>query len=397
MGVRAIIGTQWGDEGKGKITDIFSKDADIVVRYQGGNNAGHTVIIKDKTFKLHLIPSGILFPTAVCVIGNGVVIDPEVLLEEINTLQKEGIIVTPSRLKISSTAHIILPAHKEADAKQEDARANKIGTTKRGIGPTYEAKINRSGIRMSAFLHPDKYVAELGELTALTPKIAPYIVDTVSFLHEAIAAGKNILLEGAQGTMLDIDHGTYPFVTSSNPTIGGALTGSGLSAKNLNDVIGIVKAYTTRVGEGIMPTELLDATGDLLQSVGKEVGTTTGRKRRCGWLDLVVIKHAVRVNGLTKLVITKLDVLDKLATLKVAVKYKVDGELTDYFPVDVCSQQIEPIYIEVPGWQKPTTGVRHFAELPKAAQDYIRLIEKETGVKVAVVSVGAERDSNILL
>jgi len=395
MTVKVVLGTQWGDEGKGKVTDICSRDADIVVRYQGGNNAGHTVIIGEDVFKLHLIPSGILFKETVCVIGNGVVVDPLVLLAEIDQLKKQGIIVNPDRLKISSAAHIILPKHKDTDSQQEEGRANKIGTTGKGIGPAYSDKVNRSGLRMSSFYYPDKYSEQLGELTSLAKTLRPYIIDSLEFLHDQIAKGKNIVLEGAQGTMLDIDHGTYPFVTSSNPSVGGAITGSGIPANKIDEVVGIVKAYTTRVGEGLLPTELLDETGDFLQQQGKEFGTTTGRKRRCGWLDLVVVKHAARINGLTEIIITKLDVLDQLKEISVATAYEVDGVQTDYFPSDISASEIRPIYQKFPGWQQDITAIRKYQDLPQQVKDYLDFIEKEVGVPIKMVSVGPERESNI--
>lgn len=395
MTVKVVLGTQWGDEGKGKVTDICSHDADIVVRYQGGNNAGHTVIIGEDVFKLHLIPSGILFEDTVCVIGNGVVVDPLVLLEEIEQLKKQNIIVNPDRLKISSSAHIILPKHKSTDSQQEEKRELKIGTTGKGIGPAYSDKVNRSGLRMSAFYFPDKYKDQLGELAKLSETLRPYIIDSVEFLHQQMNNGKNIVLEGAQGTMLDIDHGTYPFVTSSNPSVGGAVTGSGIPANKIDDVVGIVKAYTTRVGEGLLPTELFDQTGDFLQKQGKEFGTTTGRKRRCGWLDLVVIKHAARINGLTEIILTKLDVLDQLEEICVATAYEVDGKKTDYFPCDITASEIKPIYQTLKGWQQDTTNIRNYEDLPAQVKEYIDLIEAEVGVPVKMVSVGPERESNI--
>jgi len=390
MTVRIIVGTQWGDEGKGKITDILAAGMDIVVRYQGGNNAGHTVIAEGEVFKLHLIPSGILFPDTVCVIGNGVVVDPEVLLEEIEMLRGRGVKVTPDNLKISSAAHLILAKHKKLDAEQEAARAadKKIGTTGRGIGPAYTDKISRAGARLEIFLRK-KVPAELAEFQA---KIAPYVIDSVQYLNEALAAGKDILLEGAQGTMLDVDHGTYPFVTSSNPTAGGACTGSGIGPAHIDEVWGVVKAYSTRVGEGPFPTELLDKDGEFLRAEGAEFGTTTGRARRCGWFDAIVVKHAARVNGLTDLVITKLDVLDKLPQIKICTAYEIDGQTVTDLPTDLeLFSRAKPVYIELAGWQKDTTRCRSFSDLPSEALKYIAKLQELVGVKITLVSTGPDR------
>jgi len=390
MTVRIIVGTQWGDEGKGKITDILAADTDIVVRYQGGNNAGHTVIADGEIFKLHLIPSGILFPETVCVIGNGVVVDPEVLLEEIEMLRGRGVKVTPDNLKISSAAHLILAKHKKLDAEQEAARAadKKIGTTGRGIGPAYTDKISRAGARLEIFLRK-KVPAELVEFQG---KIAPYVIDSVRYLNEALAAGKDILLEGAQGTMLDVDHGTYPFVTSSNPTAGGACTGSGIGPTHIDEVWGVVKAYSTRVGEGPFPTELLDKDGEFLRAEGAEFGTTTGRARRCGWFDAVVVKHAARVNGLTDLVITKLDVLDKLPKIKICTAYEINGQTVTDLPTDLeLFSRAKPVYTELAGWQKDTTQCRSFSDLPSEALKYIAKLQELVGVKITLVSTGPDR------
>ncbi|GBR76674.1 adenylosuccinate synthase [Candidatus Termititenax persephonae] len=392
MTVRVVVGTQWGDEGKGKITDLLAANTDIVVRYQGGNNAGHTVIVGQEVFKLHLIPSGILFPNTVCVIGNGVVVDPEVLLAEIEMLRGRGVQVSPDNLKISSAAHLILAKHKKHDQEQEAGRADgqKIGTTGRGIGPAYVDKIDRSGARLEIFLRQDAPPDE--QLAGLRDKIAPYIIDSVKYLNEALAAGKNILLEGAQGTMLDVDHGTYPFVTSSNPTAGGACTGSGLGPTKIDEVWGVVKAYSTRVGAGPFPTELFDADGEYLRAAGAEFGTTTGRARRCGWFDAVVVKHAARVNGLTDLVITKLDVLDKLPKLKICTAYALDGQAVADLPTDlVLFSRAQPIYLEMDGWQKDTTQCRSFSELPSEALKYIAKLQEVVGVKITLVSTGPDR------
>ncbi len=398
MSIDVIVGTQWGDEGKGKITDLLAEKKDLVIRYQGGNNAGHTVVVGEDVFKLHLIPSGILFPKTVCVIGNGVVVDPEVLLEEISSLQARGIKVTPENLKISSAAHIILPEHKERDKQQEQSRAEgqKIGTTGRGIGPAYVDKINRSGVRMEAFLRPEAFKDRLGALAALAPKIAPYVIDSVAYISTAVKQRKKILLEGAQGTMLDVDHGTYPFVTSSNPTAGGACTGSGIGPTKIDRVLGVVKAYTTRVGEGPFPTELHDATGELLRSEGKEYGTTTGRPRRCGWFDAVVVRHSVIVSGITDLVITKLDVLDKLPTIKMCTAYTLDGQNIEHLPSDLeLLKKCIPVYEEMPGWTSSTAGIKNFKDLPVKAKKYLQRLEKEVGVKISFVSTGARRSETI--
>jgi adenylosuccinate synthase len=401
MSVIVIVGTQWGDEGKGKITDILSETADIVVRYQGGNNAGHTVIIGEEVFKLHLIPSGILLQKPVCVIGNGVVIDPFVLLQEMEMLATRKIKIGPENLKISSAAHIILPKHKELDLNQEKGRAEgkKIGTTGRGIGPTYVDKIGRAGVRMEIFLRPDNPEDKkiLGDdLYALKPILKPYIIDSVQYLNDAIAAKKNVLLEGAQGTMLDVDHGTYPFVTSSNPTAGGACTGSGIGPTKINQVWGVMKAYSTRVGEGPFPTELNDADGEKLREIGAEFGTTTGRPRRCGWFDALVLKHSVRVNGLTDLVITKLDVLDKMPKIKICVAYDVAGEKVNDLPTDLTRfEKAKPIYIEVDGWMADTTKCKKFSDLPSNALKYIAKLQELVGVNVRLISIGPERGQSI--
>ncbi|MDR2431103.1 MAG: adenylosuccinate synthetase [Candidatus Margulisbacteria bacterium] len=388
MTARVIVGTQWGDEGKGKITDILAENADIVVRYQGGNNAGHTVIARSEVFKLHLIPSGILFPDTVCVIGNGVVVDPEALLAEINMLRGRGVKITPDNLKISSAAHIILAAYKTKDLQQEAGREKKIGTTGRGIGPAYTAKIDRSGIRMEVFLRAEP-PAELRKFQA---ELKPYIIDSIKYLDEALTRGKNILLEGAQGTMLDVDHGTYPFVTSSNPTAGGACTGSGIGPTKIDEVWGVVKAYSTRVGEGPFPTELFDKDGEYLRAAGGEYGTTTGRARRCGWFDAVVVKHAVRVNGLTDLVITKLDVLDKLPRIKICAAYEIDGRTITDLPTDLeLFTKARPVYTELDGWQKNTTGCRSFSDLPAGALKYIAKLQDLLDVKITLVSTGPDR------
>ncbi len=420
MPVKVIIGAQWGDEGKGKITDILAAENDLVVRYQGGNNAGHTVVVGDKTFKLHLIPSGILYETCTCIIGNGVVVDPEILLQEINNLKKDkGIDVTPEKFKISSLAHVILPFHKILDSKEEAQRhEEKIGTTGRGIGPAYTDKVSRVGVRIMDLLSKERLTKKINKknwpaiLKENCPNVQdvidkyfefgqilkPFIIDSSLFINQAIDQGKNIIMEGAQGTMLDIDHGTYPYVTSSNPLSGGACIGAGIGPHKIDRVIGVTKAYITRVGEGPFPTELLDETGAYLRNKGAEFGTTTNRPRRCGWLDLVVLRYAIRVNGITELCLTKLDVLDGLKTIKVCNKYKMENETVKYFPLDLeMFSQCEPIYEELPGWSEDISQITKFEDLPQNAKEYINYIEKITGVKISLVSVGSKRNQTIHL
>lgn len=419
MSVKIIVGSQWGDEGKGKITDILAEKADLVVRYQGGNNAGHTVVVGNETFKLHLIPSGILYDTCVSVIGNGVVLDPEVLLQEIETLRKQNINVTPEKFKISNTAHVILPFHKMLDNNQESKRhEEKIGTTGRGIGPCYTDKISRAGVRMLDLLSKDKirkrlekrhwkdqfpdqdinYDEVVEKYYEFGQILKPYLVDSSLFVNQAIDDRKKIILEGAQGTMLDVDHGTYPFVTSSNPLSGGACTGVGIGPHKIDDVIGVTKAYVTRVGEGPFPTELNDKTADYLREQGAEFGTTTGRSRRCGWLDLVVLNYAIRVNGLTSICLTKLDVLDGLETIKVCTAYKTPEGIVEHFPQDLdIFTQAEPVYEELPGWSARISEIDDFRDLPKNAKNYIDYIENKVRTKISMVSVGSKRRQTIHL
>ncbi len=417
MSIKVLIGTQWGDEGKGKITDLLAEKSDVVFRYQGGNNAGHTLVVNGETFKLHLIPSGVLYKDVICVIGNGVVIDPEVLLQEMDGLKKRGISV--ANLKISSNAHVILPFHRMLDRKQEDARSDddKIGTTSRGIGPAYTDKISRTGIRIADILNEKALTSRIkqknwGEVLGVTEqqiagavkdvlvfgdKLKPFVVDSVSFVHKLRKEGKEIFLEGAQGTMLDVDFGTYPFVTSSNPTAGGACTGSGIGPTMIDDVIGVVKAYTTRVGEGPFPTELNDEVGNFLATNGHEVGTTTGRARRCGWLDLVVLRYAANVNSLTSIALTKSDVLSGLKELKVCVAYEIDGKKVKDFPCDrEMLEKAKPVYKTYPGWDEDITGCTKFDELPVNARKYIKAIEKELEVPIDIVSVGSGRMQTII-
>lgn len=419
-----IVGAQWGDEGKGKIVDILMESADIVVRFQGGNNAGHTVIVGEEKFIFHLIPSGILHPGKVCIIGDGVVVDPEVLIKEIDVLKARGIF-RPEDLLISKNAHLIMPYHKKLDVARERLRGeNKIGTTGRGIGPAYEDKVGRCGIKcgdllneetfrlklksnlaeknhyIKTILHEDGF--EVHELyhayMSFAEVIAPHIMDTSRFLSDAIAAKKKILFEGAQGTLLDVDHGTYPFVTSSNTVAGQAATGSGVGPSRIDKVIGITKAYCTRVGEGPFPTELSGAEADWLREQGGEYGATTGRPRRCGWFDAVALRYAARINGLDGLVVTKLDVLDKLDKIKVCTAYKYKGEVIKDFPTDGGTlAKCEPVYEELDGWNSKTQGITSFDKLPKKAQAYLKRMEELSGVKVEIVSVGANRRDAIIM
>lgn len=420
MPVKIIVGAQWGDEGKGKITDILAEKVDLVVRYQGGNNAGHTVVVGDETFKLHLIPSGILNDKCQCVIGNGVVLDPEVLFHEIATLEKQNIKVTPEKFKISSIAHIILPFHKQLDSMQETGRGDdaKIGTTGRGIGPAYTDKVSRMGVRvldlfsketLSKKLHDRNWPAVLGiadlnvdevveTYYALGQRLRPFIIDSSLFINDAIDQGKTMILEGAQGTMLDVDHGTYPYVTSSNPISGGACIGAGIGPHKIDQVIGVTKAYVTRVGEGPFPTELICETGEFLRIKGAEFGTTTNRPRRCGWLDLVGLRYAVRVNGITEICLTKLDVLDGVETIKVCTHYLLNGEKVYHFPLDVEKfSKCEPVYDDIRGWDEDISQITDFDALPLAAKNYVQYISEAIGVKITLVSVGSKRNQTIHL
>ncbi|MEX2602540.1 MAG: adenylosuccinate synthase [Balneolaceae bacterium] len=424
MAVRIVIGAQWGDEGKGKIVDILSKSTGFVVRYQGGANAGHTLKFDDKTVVLHLIPSGIFNGDARCVIGNGVVADPSALLEEIANIEEMNISLS-GRLFISESAHVILPYHKVLDNVKEKSRgSNAIGTTGRGIGPAYVSKVSRVGIRMGDLLKPDLLKEKLKQnladinkalihvydeepldaaemLEAIRPcieRITPYICNTTDMLHNAVEHEKNILLEGAQGSLLDVDHGTYPYVTSSSPTAGGACTGSGIPPSAITDVMGITKAYCTRVGNGPFPTELHDETGERLRKEGQEFGATTGRPRRCGWLDLVALKYAVRLNGMSELALTKLDVMDAFETIKVCTEYEIDGERTKTFPPDPdLLDRVKPVYRSFKGWDQSTRHTESFDTLPEEAQTYIRFIEETIGVSFSIISTGPKRSETILL
>jgi len=416
-----LIGAQWGDEGKGKIIDVLTEDADWVVRYQGGNNAGHTVEIGPKKYVLHLIPSGMLHTDKRCVIGNGVVVDPLALIEELEGLVSNGI-SPDGRLFISDRAHMVFPFHRLIDEHREKARTgkNKIGTTKRGIGPAYGDKAARVGMRMGDMLDPDfpalletrldeqnNILDALGGetfdkqeavaiYTAAAEKLKPYIADTISLLNRAVRANEAILCEGAQGTMLDIDFGTYPFVTSSSATAGGACTGTGIPPQRIDTVLGVIKAYTTRVGEGPFPTELNDAMGDQLRKNGNEFGATTGRPRRCGWFDVVVARYSAMVSGIDTWAVTKLDVLDTLETIKVCVAYECDGKRIDHIPANIRElERCTPIYEEFPGWQSPTTEAATFNDLPEQAQAYVKRLAELTGVPVGILSVGPRRASTM--
>ena len=419
MTVTLVIGTQWGDEGKGKVVDYFSKDADYVVRFQGGNNAGHTIKVGDEVYKLHVIPSGVI-QGKTGVIGNGVVIDPEILINEINELTNRGI---KPKLLISDRANIIMPYHKILDGAEEQYLGEKkIGTTKRGIGPCYSDKVSRNGIRAINLTDKKTLSKLLDRIVPIKQKIIDiyridkkidkkdilevysnygkqlknYITTTHIELNKSIQKGKNILLEGAQGTMLDVDFGTYPYTTSSHVIAGGSTIGTGIGPKHLNEIIGIVKAYTTRVGEGPLPTELFDEMGKHLQQKGHEFGTTTSRPRRCGWLDLVVVRHACMISGITKLAITKLDVLDNLKQVKVCTHYQLNGKKIDYFPAKIeDAKQCKPIYKEFKGWNEIDKNSSKFSDIPKEAQEYLRFIEKELQVPIAVISIGPGRRETI--
>lgn len=419
-----VIGTQWGDEGKGKIVDWLTDHAQGVVRFQGGHNAGHTLVIGGKKTVLHLIPSGILREDVACFIGNGVVVSPQALLEEVDMLEKAGVNVT-GRLKISEACPLILAHHIAVDQAREIAKgAGKIGTTGRGIGPTYEDKAARRAIRMQDLFLRERFAAKLGEVLdyhnfvlknyfhapivdfqktldetlALADRIKPMVGDVPRLLYEANKAGRNLLFEGAQGTLLDIDHGTYPFVTSSNCTAGGASTGSGVGPHTLHYVLGITKAYTTRVGSGPFPTELFDDVGKFLAERGHEFGATTGRARRCGWFDAAALKRSIQINGVSGLCVTKLDVLDGMETLRLCVGYKIGGTTSDILPVGAETlAECEPIYEEMPGWKESTVGVKSFDLLPKAAQNYLRRMEEICEVPLDMISTGPDREETIVM
>lgn len=423
MATTVLVGAQWGDEGKGKIIDVLTEQADVVVRYQGGNNAGHTVEVGDEKYVLHLIPSGILYPGKLNVIGNGVVVDPVALLEEVDHLQSRGIVVN-GNLLVSNRAHLVFPYHRLLDAIREEQKGKgKIGTTKRGIGPAYADKVGRTGLRVVDLLAPDKFSEKLrakvretneiarafgakplsfkkinDEYLAVGQKLKRHIADTVKLLNRLEREGRQILFEGAQGTHLDIDFGTYPFVTSSTTTAGGACGGTGIPPHRIERVVGVMKAYTTRVGEGPFPTELLNDQGSQLRETGREFGATTGRPRRCGWFDSVATRYAVMVNGIDELAVTKLDVLDDLPKIKVCVAYKLDGKVTDTVPADVDAlQRCVPVYQEFDGWQTSTKAIRDFDKLPKKARVYLQKLGQLSGARLSIVSVGPRREETIFL
>ncbi len=421
----AVVGLQWGDEGKGKIVDLLSARADLVVRFQGGNNAGHTLVVEGEQTVLHLIPSGALHARSVCVIGGGVVVDPGVLVEEYEGLRKRGLLSDPGALRISQEAHLILPYHKAIDLAREHARGKgKIGTTGRGIGPAYEDKFARIGIRMADLCDPGVFAAKLrenleeknaylaamldqggldyrsmlDELSGYASKLAPFVCDTSALLDHALRDGKRVLFEGAQGMMLDVDHGSYPFVTSSNTGAAGIAAGAGVAPKLVKTVVGISKAYTTRVGSGPFPTELDDDTGEHLRRAGGEFGATTGRPRRCGWFDAVVLSKAVRLNGVDSIALTKLDVLTALPSIQICTGYKLDGYSIDAIPAQVADyERVEPVYEQWPGWEEDISGVGSLDELPERARNYICRLEELLGVPVGIVSTGPGRDQTLIL
>src|SRR5271154_50770 len=418
-----LVGAQWGDEGKGKIIDVLTESADIVVRYAGGNNAGHTVFLGPKKYVLHLVPSGILRKNKLCVIGNGVVVDPIGLVEEIVGLQKIGVKVSPKNFVLSETAHVVFPYHRELDAQREVLKGkNKIGTTKRGIGPAYGDKAARVGLRVNDLVDPIRLEEKLSRriqennivLKSLGAKalsfkkvfaeynqagkfLKPFVQNTVVLLHHAMRDNANILFEGAQGTFLDIDHGTYPFVTSSNTTAGGACTGSGVPPNKMDSVLGVMKAYTTRVGEGPLPTESADIS-DMLHAMGREFGATTGRPRRCGWFDSVATRHAAMVNGIDELAVTNVDGLDSLETIKVCIAYRDGKKRFDYVPNDIeLLSRCTPVYAEFPGWGTPTGKARKFADLPPKARAYLKAIAELTNAKLFIASIGPAREQTIFV
>lgn len=423
MSAFIVLGAQWGDEGKGKMTDYLAEEADVVVRFQGGNNAGHTVEVGDKQYKLHLIPSGILYDDKVNVIGNGVVVDPKALFEEIAYLEGVGVKVTPEKLIVSDRAQLIMPYHKTLDILKEKARGkNDIGTTGKGIGPCYTDKVERCGLRVCDLMHPQVFEEKLrenieaknayitkvlgGEAESFEEtlkmylefgeRLRPFVKDTSVKVYDSIKADKSVLFEGAQGMLLDIDYGTYPYVTSSNTTAGGVVSGSGVGPTMITNAVGIAKAYTTRVGKGPFPTELLDETGDWIREKGHEYGVTTGRSRRCGWLDLVILKTTVRVSGLTSLAVTKIDTLAGLDKIKVCVGYEFNGEVIDYFPASLEDlAECKPVYEEFDGWDDSVADARSYEELPENAKKYLQRIEEFTDTRISIVSVGPKRDQTM--
>ncbi|MGH7824223.1 MAG: adenylosuccinate synthase [Candidatus Binatia bacterium] len=421
----AIIGAQWGDEGKGKIVDLFTRDADIIVRFQGGNNAGHTLVVDGEKTVLHLIPSGALHSQKLCVIGNGVVVDPEVLLEEIAGLKQKGYLLDDSLLRVSEEAHLIMPYHKAIDQARERLRGEgMIGTTGRGIGPAYEDKVARVGIRVIDLLEEETFQEKLRRNIAekniylkailkektldfakihdsyeiYRDKLKPYVTNTGLLLDREMRKGKQLLFEGAQGTLLDVDHGTYPFVTSSNTVAGGVASGTGIGPRHIHQVIGISKAYTTRVGSGPFPTELHGPEGEELRREGAEFGATTGRSRRCGWFDAVVVRHAVRINGITGLALTKLDVLTGFKKIPICVAYRYDGEVHQEFSPSLrAMQSAQPVFEEMDGWEEPLSDVRRFSDLPTNSQKYVRRLEEVVETEIILVSVGPGREQTIVL
>ncbi len=425
--VVVVIGAQWGDEGKGKIVDLLAERFDIVVRYQGGHNAGHSVYVGDRSFVLHLIPSGIIHPGKTCVLGNGMVIDPKAFFEEADRLTAQGLEVSPERVKISSRAHLIFPYHRALDHTSEERLGNeRVGTTLRGIGPAYEDKAGRRGIRTADALVPDvlrsriernledanRIIMAYGgkelsvdeifiEMSLLTERLAPFISDTTHYLNVAAVEGRSILLEGAQATLLDVDHGTYPFVTSSNTIAGGAIIGTGLAPHRLTGVLGIVRTYTTRVGEGPFPTEMVEGEaelGQLIRERGREYGASTGRPRRCGWFDAFATRYAAEINGFTSIALTKLDVLDALDEIKVCVGYRLNGRNLDSLPsVSQDLRRIEPVYALLPGWKSSTVGITKMNALPTEARRYVDFLSQQIGVEIGLVSTGPERSQTIII
>jgi adenylosuccinate synthase len=422
-----IIGAQWGDEGKGKVVDLLADRFDIVARYQGGHNAGHSVYVGDKAFVLRLLPSGIIHKDSTCVLGNGMVIDPKAFFEEVDQMESQEISITPERLKVSSRAHLIMPYHRALDHTSEERLGNeKIGTTLRGIGPAYEDKAGRRGIRVADALVPEvlkmriernleeanRIIVLYGqqplradeifkEISPLVERLRPFVCETSHFLSEAKKQNKKILLEGAQATLLDVDHGTYPYVTSSNPTAGGAAVGAGIPPHHISGVLGIVRTYATRVGEGPFPTEMLDTeeeTANLIRQRGNEYGSVTKRPRRCGWFDAVATKYAAELNGFNSVALTKLDVLDALDEVKVCIGYEIDGERIETFPaVSQDLQKIKPIYETLPGWKSETLGVTKIEDLPAKAREYVEFLSNSVGVEIGLISTGPERDQTIIL
>lgn len=425
--VIVVVGAQWGDEGKGKIVDLLAERFDVVARYQGGHNAGHSVQVGERSFVLHLIPSGIAHEGKICVLGNGMVIDPKAFFEEADRLARQGLEVTPERVRVSSRAHLILPYHRILDHTSEERLGNeRVGTTLRGIGPAYEDKAGRRGIRAADAVNPEvlrsriernlkdanRVIEAYGrqpldaetvfdETWPLVERLAPFITDTTHYLNRAVREGRTVLVEGAQATLLDVDHGTYPFVTSSSTTAGGACIGSGLPPRSITGVLGIVRTYTTRVGEGPFPTEMLDAeeaTGQLIRERGREYGASTGRPRRCGWFDAFATRYAAEINGFDAVALTKLDVLDALEEIKVCTGYRLDGEMCESLPsVSHDLRRVEPVYETLPGWKTSTEGVTKLEELPREARDYVEFLSERIGAEIGLVSTGPERDQTIIV